>query len=903
VTTELLFKKFYEEIAKGHRIGEALENARRTLFRETTRHTKRFGEREVVVKLQDWFIPSLYQTGGDVPLLQRSEEKLPTVAPLHNVPALQEVGFFGRAWELWELEQWLLRGTRRVTISGFGGQGKTYLASELARWLLQKHWFERAVFVSYQAFQGVDAVGLAVSCCAEVCQVSLLDADAVTAQLSQHPTLLILDNVESVTGAELQKLLSVAAQWSEVGETRVLVTTRPEIVLHPAFPTAHSERHRLLHLAGLQADDAVNYLQRLLRLPPETKVRAKYDDLVRLLWVVRNHPLSIPMIAQALRTQRLETVEARLRELTVASPDNPVVASLQLSLEKLDAEVQQWLPLLGVFEGGALQKLLLDITELSDEQLSKLQSALYTTGLIHPIPIAEGYIYLQFHPTLAPVLWSRLDPTQQTPLRQRYQQHYYQLSSDLYFEDNRNPLFARAIVKQELSNLLAAVKGALADGSDEAVEFVEYVNRFLGHFGLQRDRAVLTQQAATLAGVRGSDAWYLSQSNQGQQLFDNGRYAAAATLFAEMLETLGAVSYQRCTTLGHLGRCLNQQGQAAEAITCYQQVLVELEQLEQSDGVIQQKSIVHTDLADALAHSGQFEPARQHYEQSLAIADRQSDYRQVAVVNGQLGMLVLMKGDLGDLAEAERRYQTALELFQQFHEPLTESVILHQLGYVYQAAQQWDAAEMAYRRAAHLSEAQGQLRSAATTWNQLAMLTESMGKWTEAEAWFRKVIEVDKQFGNAQDVARHSSNLAGLLQNQPERLTEARQLAEQALVIKQTLDPAAATIWTTCELLAQIAEKQGDVAAAKAYRRLSREAKLNYAGTRYELEQYRDLILAVVQGGNVAAELQRYGEGYENLAQAIRQILAGERDAEVLCEPLNYGEAPIVLAILAGLAG
>jgi CHAT domain/NACHT domain len=432
VTTELLFKKFYEEIAKGHRIGEALENARRTLFRETTRHTKRFGDREVVVKLQDWFIPSLYQTGSDVPLLQRSEEKLPTVAPLHNLPALQEVGFFGRARELWELEQWLLRGTRRVTISGFGGQGKTYLASELARWLLQKQWFERAVFVSYQAFQGVDAVGLAVSCCAEVCQVSLLDADAVTAQLSQHPTLLILDNVESVTGAELQKLLSVAAQWSEVGETRVLVTTRPEIVLHLAFPTAHSERHRLLHLAGLRADDAVNYLQRLLRLPPETKVRAKYDDLVRLLWVVRNHPLSIPMIAQALRTQRLETVETRLRELTVASPDNPVVASLQLSLEKLDAEVQQWLPLLGVFEGGALQKLLVDITELSDEQLSKLQSALITTGLIHPIDIAENYTYWQFHPTLAPVLWSRLDPTQQAPLRQRYQHRSYAVECRIY---------------------------------------------------------------------------------------------------------------------------------------------------------------------------------------------------------------------------------------------------------------------------------------------------------------------------------------------------------------------------------------------------------------------------------------------------------------------------------------
>jgi len=862
------------------------------------------------VKLQDWFIPSLYQTGGDVPLLQRSEEKLPTVAPLHNLPALQEVGFFGRAWELWELEQWLLRGTRRVTISGFGGQGKTYLASELARWLLQKHWFERAVFVSYQAFQGVDAVGLAVSCCAEVCQVSLLDADAVTAQLSQCPTLLILDNVESVTGTELQKLLSVAAQWSEIGETRVLVTTRPDIAVHPQFPHAGSHQHRVLPLDGLRADnvvnDAVNYLQQLLALPPAYKLRATYNETARLLWVVKNHPLSIQLIAQLLRTTRWETVEARLRELTVASPDNPVVASLQLSLEKLDAEVQQWLPLLGVFEGGALEGMLEEITELSEEQLIKLLTALITTGLIHPIPIAEDVVYWQFHPTLAPVLWSRLDPTQQAPLRQRYQQFYYQLSNYLYQEDQRNPLFARAIVKQELSNLLAAVKGALADGSDEAVKFVGYVNQFLEYFGLQRDRAVLTQQAATLAGARGSDSWYLSQSNQGQQLYDNGQYAAAATLFTELLETLTTISYQRCHTLGHLGRCLDQQGQAAAAITCYQHALAELEQLEPSDSVVREKGGVHADLADALTNSGQFEPAQQHYEQSLAIAQQTGDQRGKAVVNGQLGTLALRQGDL---AEAERRYQTALELFQQFHEPLTEATVLHQLGRVYQEAEEWEAAETAYRRAAHLLEVQGQLQSAATTWNQLAIVTESMGKWTEAEAWYRKAMEVAKQVGNAQQIATCSNNLAVLLQNQPERLTEARQLAEQALAIRQTLDPAAAEIWTTYNILAKIAEKQGDGAAAKAYRRLSREAKMNYAGTRYELEKYRDLILAVIAAvtdAEVRQELEtaldKSDEG-NNLAQAIRQILAGERDAEVLCEPLGYRDAPIVLAILAGLAG
>ncbi len=41
--------------------------------------------------------------------------------------------------------------------------------------------------------------------------------------------------------------------------------------------------------------------------------------------------------------------------------------------------------------------------------------------------------------------------------------------------------------------------------------------------------------------------------------------------------------------------------------------------------------------------------------------------------------------------------------------------------------------------------------------------------------------------------------------------------------------------------------------------------------------------------------------GWGNLVTAIRRILDGERDEEVLCEPLNSEEATIVNAILQGI--
>jgi hypothetical protein len=159
-------------------------------------------------------------------------------------------------------------------------------------------------------------------------------------------------------------------------------------------------------------------------------------------------------------------------------------------------------------------------------------------------------------------------------------------------------------------------------------------------------------------------------------------------------------------------------------------------------------------------------------------------------------------------------------------------------------------------------------------------------------------------------VSKSLNNLADLLQNQPHRLTEARQLAEEALAIKKTLDPAASQIWNTYHILAKIADKQGDTSQAWEYRRLSRQANAAFAGTHYELRKHGQLIAVVVAGVDDAEARQQLEpvleesvkKGLGNLVAAIHRILDGERDEEVLCEPLNYEEAPIIYAILQGIA-
>ncbi|MBH8577456.1 tetratricopeptide repeat protein [Nostocaceae cyanobacterium CENA369] len=764
--------------------------------------------------------------------------------------------------------------------------------------------------MDYAAFQGVDAVGLAVSTLATVLGQNLIDVAAATAALGQTLTLLILDNLETLQPQALQELLTVAKQWSEVGQCRLLLTSRTPNFYHSDYAIEGSLKHRSLPLSGLGQEDALAYIQSLWKLPPSPVYKLpERKELWRLFRLVDYHPLSLGLLARQLKIRPVAELGERLAALIVETPDNPLLASLNLSLERLDDEARELLPKLGVFQGGAFEDDLLAITEFSNSQWQQLRPALENTGLIQPENVpGVRFPFLKFHPTLAPVLWSRLSPEAQGELLARHRLRYYQLSRHLYVEDRKNPHQARFIAQKELPNLLYAVQGALFAGEEWALEFVNNINWFLNYFGLNNDRDALTQRVEKVQGKVGSWTWFLAQTNVGQQLLKVGRYQEAAQVFGEILVALGEQpSYEHCMILNLLGRCLLDQGQAAQAARYYRQALAVVKQLEQSDDVKWLMNISQTELADVLTDMGNYDEARTAYEASLAIDKEIENFRGVVVINGQLGSLALRQGNL---PEAEQRYREILTISQELNEPGMEAAAWHNLGMVYEKAKQWDAAEDAYRKSARIQESQGDLGGAASTWNQLAIVNENTGKQKDAEAWYRKAISGAKSTEDKLQVSISLNNLSGFLQNQPHRLPEARQLAEEALAIKQTLDPAVAEIWTNYGLLAEITDKQGDSTQAKAYRRLSRQAKVAFAGTRYELRQYGQLIAAVVAAVNdaeVRQQLEPFLEnqvknGWGNLVAAIRLVLEGERDEDVLCEPLVGTDAPIINAILRGIA-
>jgi tetratricopeptide (TPR) repeat protein len=777
--------------------------------------------------------------------------------------------------------------------------------------------------VDYANFQSVDALAVAVATLATVLQHSFLDAEAVIPVLAQIPTLIILDNLEALPETALQPLLTAAKVWSEVGQTRLLLTTRSPELGHPDYSTT-SLVHRFQTLRGLAAQDALDYVQRLMQFPPEPSYGIPQREiLLDLLELVDFHPLSIKILVPQLKARPLAELGLALQQAildtsNLEEKDRSLVASLNLSLERLDERAKALLPRLGVFQGGAFEPELLAITELTETDWSVLRGQLVNAGLIELEAVAGvNHPFIKFHPTLAPVLLLKLrssltaptsptsPTTEETQLLARHRERYYQLSRSLYFEDDKNPDFARSILRRELPNLLFAVDHALSLHEDWAVDFVTRLDKFLNVFGLNGTRQTLIERASQRNSEVGSNDWYLAQSNIGQRLWQAGQAQQAEEIFQQILNALGeTASYQRCYILGQLGRCLKSQGRSQQAAILYRQAITVAEQLESNDNVKRQISVLQTDLGDLLTAMGDYGAARTAYEQSLAIDQETGNERGQVVILGQLGTLAYFEGKL---AEAAQRYQVALSRFQQLGEPEAEAIYWHQLGNVYYEAKQWAEADQSYRESARIKESQGMIggqNGATTTWNELASLNRLAGNLDSAEAWYRKAIQGSETVGDRWSQSVALSNLADLLQQFGDRLPEARQSAEDSLAIKQTLDPNTATIWTTYQILAEITAQQGETAISQNYRRLMRQSYLAAPVCRHDLQRFTRLIQTIVDNWQdpepLLADLTK--KGWSELAQALARFQAGERNEDQLYQNLNYQQSAILHTVLSRLA-
>ncbi len=334
--------------------------------------------------------------------------------------------------------------------------------------------------------------------------------------------------------------------------------------------------------------------------------------------------------------------------------------------------------------------------------------------------------------------------------------------------------------------------------------------------------------------------WYVVEGKRGQQLLDHGRVGEAIGVFEAILARLGNTpSYGRAVTLSRLGRCCYASGRHDEAVQRVRDAIEVIGTLAPSDGVKALRGTLRSELGDALRASGQFGEAKKAYEAALKIAEERGDLRGQGIDVSHLGSLALTAGDFEAALTHQRR---ALQLFQRLHEPDLEAAAWHQLGRVHHERREWDEAERHYQEAARITEERGRLAEAARTWNQLALLAQETGKPETAEERYRKTIEIDRRIGNRTQLTDHLNGLADLLRRRPDRLGDARQLIEEALVIAQSVDPTAAETWKHYGVLADLID-----ADARATTDAEQKAALHMRARDYrEVQQHAPALCAVL---------------------------------------------------------
>ena len=356
--------------------------------------------KEETIHLRDWFLPALYQQredvapfdlssspGGPPPLPSTGEGKGCGLTP-RGVDSRAEprYGFYGRERELLHLRRTLAERPI-VVLHGYGGQGKTTLAAHAARWFTRTGLFERAVFVSFERGGGLDYALAEMGNALVGDNFAIHQGDPVEAiadALRQTPTLVVWDNFESVLpngdaplpDAEMQKLLDAASRWFSTRDTphasrftfhasRLIITTRDPSLPHPAFEPGLTAAHT--ELPGLWLADALDLTAQILKAhgiprPPREK-------LAELLDFLGGHPLSIQLVVPHLREHTPEELIAEFDALLPGftsgagkARNESLRVSLDFSLRRLGEETRKLLPDLAVFQGGAMEAQVLQIT-------------------------------------------------------------------------------------------------------------------------------------------------------------------------------------------------------------------------------------------------------------------------------------------------------------------------------------------------------------------------------------------------------------------------------------------------------------------------------------------------------------------------------------------------------------
>ena len=815
-TAERFVTAFYSRLAVGGRVGDAMLEGQRSL-KDDTRRGQIFGAGEL--RLEDWFVPVLFQEQEDPQLFQQTpatqtvrdfETRLQQ--RLGKLPPPPPTAFIGRSGELLALER-LLGYERYAVVRGQGGEGKTAIAAELARWMVRSQRFERAAFVSVEEHSTaptvLDALGRQLVPDYSVAEFASLEQaeQPVARALVEQSTLLVVDNLESIlqpayvvadpddalaedNRRELEAILALCKRLNEHGDTRLVFTSREAL---PAPFDGETNRHELQRL---HRSDAVRLVQRVVNegAAAASVADAELAAIEELVEAVHGHARTLALLAPSLRRLGVTATREALVDLMAdmdrrfpGQREKSLFASVELSLRRLSPEARQRARVLGVFHGCVDLDVLRRMMEWEKPDVAGLARELIDVGLATP----NRYDHLSLDPALCPYLRNLLDDAERDEWTARWVTAMREYVTFLDQDQHGDAQRARTLTLLDLPNMMALL-AQVAHGADpeSTVDLTARLASLLKEFGRPQLLARIGDMrdiAVARLGATWNHARFEALHSRIAQDLANGLVREAMAGVHRLLEqarTAGEHAYPNADydlAMGCwlLGRVLQVRGDAQRALPCLEDAQRRFEAIEKtrpSRSAARMASACVTERGDCLRDLGRFDEAAAEYEETIRRGEHDGADRDVAVGKAQLGAVRLQQRRYKDALGA---YTEARDLFTRLGEPRSVATAWHQLGRVHQEARQPEQAEDAYRQSLALTVQLGDVSRQAHTLNQLGRLYGNFGRLEEAVSQYRKSADYLVTLGDARLEGFARNNLADTL-CKLRRWDEARQEIQRA---------------------------------------------------------------------------------------------------------------------------
>lgn len=368
--------------------------------------------------------------------------------------------FVGRDADLSHLRR-LLREDRIVTLAGPGGCGKTRLAVEAARALLDGH-PDGAWFVDLSSLTGR---GLVVSTVAQTVRLSRHgppDLEGLVAWLGEKQVLLILDNCEHL----VQEAAAVAeALVRGCWQLRLLATSREPLGV---------EGERVFRVGALSEPDAVRlFVDRAQHADAAFQLDVARPSVEAICRRLDSMPLALELAAAHAAAmapaQILERLDKRFRLLvggrSRVSRHQTLRATVEWSEALLSEPERRLFRRLGVFVDGfdlEAAEAVAGGPDLPAEEVLVLLKGLVERSLVQ-FDQGEGRGRYRLLETLREHALGRLvEADEARRMREAHAAHYMQVARR---QDQLSPHVDWALMLKELGNLRAALQNTQSSGS------------------------------------------------------------------------------------------------------------------------------------------------------------------------------------------------------------------------------------------------------------------------------------------------------------------------------------------------------------------------------------------------------------------------------------------------------